>query len=733
MRHCRATYQALICLFIFGISYEGRQVFADAADPAELSARVKEFLRQRCFECHGGSKTQGGVKVLDHALLIGERQVVIPREPDNSLMYQVLTANDESVMPPAGQPRPTSDEIDMVRRWIVAGAPPFPADVKNPAAATPNAAGVVGTEYVLTKIADHVRSQPAEKRPYLRYFSTNHLLAGGATQDELTLQREALCKVINHLSWKQQIAKLKEIEPTNTVFTLDIRDVGWNQQPFEQIVDGKPNVRSKLNLYDLILLEYPYSLIYEDSDAWRQLGEGYMATAALVRPIPFLRADWFTSIVALPSLYEDMLQLPHEISELESKLGVDSAANLRDVTVQRAGMTVSGVSRNNRVVERHSSNYGAYWKSFDYSSNRGHENMFHDPINLSPVGGEMVFSLPNGLNGYFVTDAVGKRIELAPTSIVTDKFAEDKTVRNGLSCIRCHENGIKGFTDNVRSAVEAAPGSPGFDKRLALRLYVPNDDMQKLVAEDTLRFKKAMEQVVGHVQTREPVIPVSRRFIDAPLSLHGTAGELGLASTDGLTSIFRAPHFSGLGLLPLASQGIIRRDTWEDYYDQVVRGLGLGVPVIPLDGLGRGDYPAGNPPLNVTISTNRSNNIFSPNDELVVFVTNRSNSDVNVELIGTSALGRKVILLPSSTVLSPGQQFRFPKTGTIKIQPALGRELLTVFASTEAFEPGVILRGKDIADRIVHPFFALNRNDGTVKPGFDAGKFTKRTIAIETR
>ncbi len=190
----------------------------------------------------------------------------------------------------------------------------------------------------------HVRTQPSERCPFLHYFSSNRLLTSGATQGELTLHRDALAKVINHLSWKQQIVRPKEIEPTNTVFVLDIRDVGWNQQPFEQIVEGKPSVRSKLNLYDLVLLEYPYSLVYEDSDAWRQLAEGYLGAAGLVRPIPFVRADWFVSIASLPLLYEDPLQLPFDLSQLETKLGVDSAVNLRDGAGQRAGMTLHGAA-----------------------------------------------------------------------------------------------------------------------------------------------------------------------------------------------------------------------------------------------------------------------------------------------------------------------------------------------------------------------------------------------------
>ena len=106
---------------------------------------------------------------------------------------------------------------------------------------------------------------------------------------------------------------------------------------------------------------------------------------------------------------------------------------------------------------------------------------------------------------------------------------------------------------------------------------------------------------------------------------------------------------------------------------------------------------------------------------------------MNVELIGTSTHGKKVILVPATTTLTSGQQFRFPKTGSIKIQPSLGREHLTLFAASDSFEPGVLLRGKDVVDRVVHPFFALHRDDGSVKAGFDAGKLIKKTIAIETR
>src|SRR5207302_402650 len=102
--------------------------------------------------------------------------------------------------------------------------------------------------------------------------------------------------------------------------------------------------------------------------------------SGMVRPIPYVRADWFVSTITQPPFYEDFLRLPFDVAELEKKLGVDAERNVRDQIARRAGMSVSGVSRNNRVVERHPFQHGAYWKSFDFRSSKGQENSFRDPI-----------------------------------------------------------------------------------------------------------------------------------------------------------------------------------------------------------------------------------------------------------------------------------------------------------------------------------------------------------------
>ena len=214
-------------------------------------------------------------------------------------------------------------------------------------------APTAGVEVVLEAILQDVRRLPEEVRPFARYFSLNHLLAAGASPEELELHRDALAKAINHLSWQKGLVRPEPIEPTRTVFRVDFRDLGWHQHPFERIVDGKPAGPSRLNLFDLALLEYPYGVVPEDSETFDRLATEFLGPAGQVRPIPFVRADWFVSTATQPPLYEDFLQLPFTLKELQRRLDVDVEADLRDGRARRAGMTVSDVSRNNRAVERH--------------------------------------------------------------------------------------------------------------------------------------------------------------------------------------------------------------------------------------------------------------------------------------------------------------------------------------------------------------------------------------------
>ena len=161
-------------------------------------------------------------------------------------------------------------------------------------------------------------------------------------------------------------------------------------------------------------------------------------------------------------------------------------------------------------------------------------------------------------------------------------------MRNGLSCIRCHDAGMKNFSDDVRAAVEKLPGSPGFDRRKVPRLYPGQAALDPLLKEDSERFATALNKVLIKPQRREPLIAVSQRFFSAPLMLPAAAAELGAPAEERSRVLLgRAAILPASGLAPLASEGAVHRDTWEDSYARVVRDLGLGIPVVPLGRLRR--------------------------------------------------------------------------------------------------------------------------------------------------
>ena len=97
-----------------------------AAPYSELAAEAKAVFKNHCYECHNYKDAKGGIKILHHRLLVTVRKVVIPRQPEESKLYKLITTHDDRRMPPDADLRLSDPEIDTIRRWIHEGAPPFP-------------------------------------------------------------------------------------------------------------------------------------------------------------------------------------------------------------------------------------------------------------------------------------------------------------------------------------------------------------------------------------------------------------------------------------------------------------------------------------------------------------------------------------------------------------------------------------------------------------------------------
>ncbi len=324
-----------------------------------------------------------------------------------------------------------------------------------------------------------------------------------------------------------------------------------------------------------VLAEYPYALLPPESDRIARLSGEI---------VPYIRGDWFVATASSPPLYHDLLGLPHSVEELERRLGVDTSRHLAEEKhVFRAGVRSSGVSQNNRLLERHASIFGAYWRSYDFRNNQGDQNIFANPLRLNAAGSEIIFNLPNGLQGYFLADARGRRIDTAPLEIVSDRNQpDDPLIRNGRSCMACHFTGMKSFRDDLRPAIQRQ-GRDEIERVLAL--YVPQDVIDRALAEDETRFLQAEWELGGKYRERrwdtnantEPVNALARRF-SAELSMALAAAEVGLQASDFSDRIRWNTRLHNLGIGQLLTPGgAVKRDAWEKHFDHVARELQVAI------------------------------------------------------------------------------------------------------------------------------------------------------------
>jgi mono/diheme cytochrome c family protein len=729
-------------------SFSEKVVVAPSPTPAEVpaptdapGARVHAIFNDHCAQCHGGAKPEGAFRI-DDLEQLRSKELVIPKQPDKSTLLARIIAKDDR-MPPADKGLAPLSEADIqaVRAWIEAGAPDFEAFAKA-------ASNQIGDEYVLRAIVRDVREHAGanERLGAYRYFSLNHLLAAGMTENELEAHRQALTLVMNHLSRKADFALPEPIEPTRTVFRVDISRLGWDRQRLVKRQGGK-TVPADLTLWDLVLLDYPYGMISDGSDTYRQVNREFLAPVHQVRPVAYVRGDWFVNTASRPPLYEDLLQLPFTFQGLQKQLDVDVEDNLKNARLKRAAFTLSGVSRNNRSVERHEPNYSAYlWVSYDYKSNKGTDNIFGDPIHLNPTGGEMIFNLPNGLQGYYVANGKGTRLEVAPTEIVTDPDASDKAVHNGLACMRCHSNpGMKTFRDDVRPLLDQLTGSPAaFDRQDALRVYPRQAEMESAVRHDAGIFDRAVKKLFA---AKPPNIhyvldTVSSRFLDKEINVRVAAEELGVANPAQIEKAFQNQRLASAGLAQLASGGAVRRDNWEDSYDQVAEEFSRGIPVIPIDGIARTDYKRIDSRLDVEVKPNRKT--FKGGDKLVIKIKNTSEVPLFVEVVGVGSKGERMALTADVCRIAAGGELSLPDDGSegYPTSATTGREFVTVYACDRQFEKGEALtfprseaeKGFGMAARFVHhQFYQLPEDGEHFRPAFDVGRMIKKTIELETQ
>jgi len=575
----------------------------------DLQPRVLGILENNCAKCHGaGSAGQGGIGyILNLDELIAQRKVA-PGDAEGSRIYARMT-DAKSPMPPLPETvRPSDNDAEIVAKWInecagmqSCGDQPF-----------------YDTSKMLEMINQDLSKVDFQSKKTTRYLTFVHLYNAGWCDAEIELFRQALSKLVNSLSHGPLVTAPLAIDPERLIFRIDLTDYKW-----EARADNTPFKLSEPSFHFRDadpLNDSPDSptanpaeqaeLAKEYKDIWEMMADQNPYTIEYLGEIaanlktdadtlfPIIQGDAFIDASSRSPLYYDILGIPKRSAQLnksdppcgpkgavdeclETQLGVNILAEIdaefaldKDFT-GRAGFKKSDVSRFNRIVERHLINGDsnrAFWISYDFAGQADEQNIFVNPLDFDFDGGEIIFSLENGLQAYMLTDKFGTRLNEGPQAIVQDPSQEDNAVRNGVSCMGCHGSGMIKVNDEIR---ESLIGSNLFDQATKDKindLYPPRDLFTALQDEDVTRFTNGMAKAGVVPSDQEPVVTSFLSF-DEDMGLRRVGAEYGLTAEQMIAAIGKL----GNDLNDLTQEGnAIQRADFSKNFDEGACILLLG-------------------------------------------------------------------------------------------------------------------------------------------------------------
>jgi hypothetical protein len=543
---------AAIALYLCSVAYAD-----DIQEPADpLGKAAFEVLNKHCARCHQVGRlverekpASGFGNILKFNEIDTNAKLIVPGDGHASYLVQQIV-NEK--MPQdywdlgTTKEHPSKEDIDALVAWIDNLGKTVVASCRPP----------ISNKDVVSLIAKDLDSAaiPQVRKLGTRYLTLTNIYNSCVDDKTVDIYRQGAIKLVNSLARLSTVTRIDTIDPAKTILRINIDDLGWSATHWETI-----------------LAVYPYATRPPDS----LLNEAIESVTKT--KLAYVRADWFAFTASRPPLYNRLLGLPTTVQELERQLSVDVTKDLETYIAKRVGFQNSGVSENNRLIERHPSRSGYFWTSYDFGSNGGVKSLFEHPLGpggpdgFQHDGGETIFSLPNGFQGYFLNNAKGQALEKGPTNIVRDaNRAADKrdpSVINGISCMGCHVFGMQKATDEIRSYVVSARGVFSKATRDAVTaLYPEAAEMTAIMAADEATFKNALTKagITFFVDGNgtEIIYALSNQY-ERPLTLQVAAAEFGESVDEFKKSLADGAEGSNKLLVNLLLQGKVPRDRFE--------------------------------------------------------------------------------------------------------------------------------------------------------------------------
>lgn len=381
-------------------------------------------------------------------------------------------------------------------------------------AASPAAAALpTSPNEVIEAAVIDLSTVPEKDRYWTRYLS---LWPWPASESE-SLQ-SALSFWLNSLSWAPT-PTVPRMTQDGSLWRIDLRTYGWSLAAWEALAKAEPYFAVTVVKKGEITRGW---LDPKTELALRKASNSRMAVA---------RADWFLARTSLDGekgfrqqgFYSTFLGLPKTEKELfetlhaKESLKLPASTQFNTLFLLRGGASISRqVAQHDRGIEEFPTLVGSgprfLWRSLDTDANAKESSVTKNLAGTIKVAGkEHIYSLPNGLHGYFACNGDGKRVAEVPTNIAQDKgHAFDVTVYLGWKCIRCHtpNGGINGFDDVIRRLMVGKGTGLGIlskDYESDLNFKLKIDSYYKTdLARDTKEQRESYTEIVRQLTGMTP-------------------------------------------------------------------------------------------------------------------------------------------------------------------------------------------------------------------------------------
>jgi hypothetical protein len=636
-----------------------------------------------CSRCHQDGKLNSASPAAAFGNILRLEEIarvpnlVRPGLPDGSRLYTIFLTREpphDALQEASRGGEPTVPEIEAVRDWIK-GLAPNKSGCGNRKPISPDQARN-SIERVLARLPDDVARR-------MRFVSLTHLYNACASPAEMVIYQQAVIKLLNSLSWSFTPLSLEGVDDSQTILKVDLSLIGWNAATWDRLTSL-----------------YPYADL-EKSTAGMRVGE-LVGTA-----VPVLRGDWLVFAGAQPPLYYELLGMPDRQASLLKSFRIDVDANIADGRVKRVVMPSSAVAHNGRLIERQAFGNGAYWTIYEDLQNWRHADAFDNlasptPESVKAKASLSIFSLPNGLNGFFIANADGERLNDVAPAIVRHPNQSTMRTTAGISCWACHGDGLRKTLNDQQVHLQSAQmiGKELHDRLLAL--YPSSEEFDKLQREDNNRLARAMTaaglDATLALDGVDPIVALSARY-ERPIDLVQAAAELGLDTNAAPAQLAQIDGEQRL-LARRLVQEIAPRRQFELGFAVLaakLKGEPPPEPEIAPGWFGVATRSAARPSdIDLEITTDHA--AYGSGD--LVSVSVRSNVECYLTLINIDRIGRGTVIFPNqfeqNNMLLAGKELKVP-----------GEQAPYQFRTRDAGSEtvvGICNSGVRTADGIAHDF-----------------------------